>query len=349
MADQVAPAPVTSDVLIALIVYEGDPRNRTHYVYKSVLCSRAPLFIELTHDVDQVCFPSWRGETVETFVGWLHSGRVMVRGLNYDGVLSWPEALRCDEDDNCTISAPANSDEQTVRHATQPWYTTFKDDAVAHTLGRVLDVYIFAHNGRISALETECILVWQRQLCSPNDIFVFGPMIKAVIERSGGQEHMLWQFLFEWTAFNINDDFWDRGNLTVLSPDILCKITRLVARRANFGVETERGVPNPSKDWCLYHGHASQEEIDACRAGRPEDPDIRQAADYHQATSTPSDHGYEHGLKVAPCSEHENRKPLPSWNNFPSPEKSTTSNSVTAFTPRTTPSDQTESTGDAMR
>lgn len=276
----------------------GTSSSGTRWLYKSILCARAPLFIELTSTVNTVEFPGWRLETLDSFVDWVNSGRVLVRGLTHDGKIDVTEALKYNNDGDdkshhhddagggghpimmAPVEDMAKLNESTrLGSLNLPWYSTFNRDPVAHILARTLDLYIFSDVGAIADLRTECILTWQRLLCAPYNVVLYSPLIRAVIDRIGDQESLLCQFIFEWTAFTIRDDVWEQANLELLPSDVLSKLLRLTAHRANFGSGTEYGVADPNRDWCRYHGHENQEERDVCRAGRLHDWDVRLAVD----------------------------------------------------------------------
>ncbi|KAH6651664.1 hypothetical protein BKA67DRAFT_660455 [Truncatella angustata] len=244
----------SQQIPIRLTVSDGTTTS-TRYVYKAVLCARAPIFIELTSDGDCVDFPNWRVETLESFIDWINGGRVLVRGLSGGVEIDVDEALRYD---NCSASdddAKVKSEDQVKDQALStrpipanaPWYASFRCDAIAHVLGRVLDVYSFALVGRIPTLASDCVLVWQRILCAPRNTMVYAPLIRAA-------EHV---------------------NLQILPSAFLAKIFRLVVRRANNGLNTEHGIPDPNDNWCRYHGHANEAEANTCRYARPDDWDVR--------------------------------------------------------------------------
>jgi hypothetical protein len=224
-------------------------------------------------------FPGWRVETLESFVSWLFTGRVQVKGLDTEYNIDMSEALSYDAHRSVNSAVPNGQGTGQQTSAPHPWYAKFPADPVAQTLGRVLDLYAFSIVGCITVLATECILVWQRLLCSPYNVVVYAPLINAAIDRCGTHSNPLCSFLLEWTAFNMREDIWDRAELVSLPPHLLGEILRLVLKRANSGVETDSGVPNPNFDWCRYHGHVSTEERDACRARRPNDRDIRHVDD----------------------------------------------------------------------
>lgn len=254
------------------------------YIHKSLLCARAPLFIGLTQGNDVVDFPDWRPETINSFADWVLYGRVMVRGLNYEGNMDIREAVKYEND-----APPADGQQSKPgdppRAQYRPWYASFNADPVAKVLARVLDLFVFAMVGNISALQVECILTWQRQICGPHNIVLYGSIIRAVVDRTATMENRLCDFVIEWAAFTLREDHWNHAKLASLPSPVLAKLLRLALGRANSGVETKHGVPDPNLDWCRYHGHATRADGEICRAARPDDYDMRMSAQRQNQTS----------------------------------------------------------------
>ncbi|ETS84421.1 hypothetical protein PFICI_02446 [Pestalotiopsis fici W106-1] len=278
--DQVLP----SDECTRLVVVDGS-RVITHYVYKSQLCKKAPVFIQLA-EMPAVKFHGWRLETVQSFVTWLETGAIEVRGLT-NGRIDVEEALKFDLCANIPKynMGAEGQDSDGAPADIAPWYTMFSGDPIAHTLGRVLDLYIFALQGNITTLINACVLAWQRLLCAPHNVVLYSPLINAVLRRAKW-DGPLNRFLIDWTAFIMHDGEWEQAKLVSLPGVAIAEILRRVLQRANYGVNTPHGLPDPNLDWCRYHDHSEIKDRLLCMASRTEDWDIRQGTRGSDPTRT---------------------------------------------------------------
>ncbi|KAF3002127.1 hypothetical protein E8E14_000431 [Neopestalotiopsis sp. 37M] len=277
----------SSDDNIILHVVDGG-RVHQHHVSKSVLCHKAAIFAELTV-TPVIKYNGWRLETVQSFVTWLNTGTIEVRGL-VNGRIEVKEALKFDVCANIpayNMGVEVQGSGNTFPKDVAPWYSVFDKDPLAHILGRVLDLYVFACQGGITSLVNDCVLVWQRLLCAPYNVVLYSPLLNAVFRRAKW-DSPLSRFLIDWTACTMHDGEWEPAKLVSLPPVALAEILRQTLRRANYGVDTLHGLPNPNLDWCHYHEHPEMADRCLCMNSRPDDWDVQNSSNASSAMDTPS-------------------------------------------------------------